>query len=1261
MSDSQKFLSKSRAPRVQIEYDVELYGTEKKIQLPFVMAVISDLSGKTQKPSVEERQFLEIDADSFDDRMQAVAPTAKFSVPNTMTGEGSIAVDLTFSKMSDFNPDAIAAKVDGLSSLLEARRQLSDLMAYMDGKSGAETLIENLLASPELLSALAGGQASSDDMDAALDALKAQLPNLPQESTNNTDNETLSALAASARTGAISESSIGDVLSAIEGSSGEQQENAQEKALEALRQVTMLETEPEDEASRALEGLVAVTPEDIVVGSSEDVLSKIERTENTQPDDLTDEILLAAVTEVPNEKNDKSISDALNSLDIRKTDVVPLSDDTDALSELRELPTNVTHEDQSAEDILASLDPVEIGGTEGSSPEDVFGTIEDSTADLSKPEPLASLLSGSDTIENGGVQDRTDDILTSLENAETSASEDMDIEDILGLPESDPDTAFEGDLDATLGTVKVAPANFPFDQADKADDILASLEKNLDDSTKPGDGRGSQQTAAEQAIPSVDSLDDLLKDIEALDDLDELAPQEVDADLNTALSDSSPKALDELSGSSAHASDADVEGLDDLNSILADAGFEESTQDTFVASDDLDALLAGVEEDAPAERQSPVSTTIGQGDIEKSKSKPQAVFDQEIVEDLESDLESLLADLEGDEPEASTDIIGDLDKDTKGDLDALMANVAHVETVASKSETVAKQSPFGTLSVPRPAHENLNRNRFRMAILGDFTGRASRGMREVGSDLAARKPILLDVDTIDEVIESFATSLILPIGKDGTGISVELSELDNLHPDELYENVEMFEVLAGLRQQLDLGAMADKVVQQLQTWSETYGKPVRVPKFSSSTSVPANLKLSDFQALIGDNSGEMTPASPTDELIARIVGPHVIKASDAGVEAMRKALEEAASSAMRMVLHHPDFQAIEAQWRSLDLLARRIETDSSLEIVLYDVSAEELAMDLAAHEELSQSGLFQLLTDVLDAEEGAGGFSALFGLYTFEETPPHAELLSRIGKVAGHVDAPFFTAMTPSYLEIPKDERHPLIAETWNKLRSAPEAAYLGLASPRFLLRQPYGSKSEPTYEFVFEEFTAQEGLSGMLWANPAVLVAILLAGTFKKDGKEMDLGSLLSLGDIPFHFVTDRYGDQVALPCTERNLTENAAQDTLARGFMPVLSIKGRNEIRLGSFRSLSGEEIAGPWSKGGINEETSSCLPTLSIDMEVDSEKANSETIEDAKLLEGLESNATDDQSLDDLLEGFDVESLDGDDDNEIDPELSALLEGL
>ncbi len=177
---SQKFIGRNRPPRVQIEYDVELYGAEKKVQVPFVMGVLSDLSGasKDELPPVEERKPLDIDVDNFDARMKACKPSVRFTAPNKLSGEDSLAVEMTFESVDDFSPAAVARKVEPLAKLLEARTQLANLVTFMDGKAGAEALIAKVLNDPSLLQALAakpkddggdGGANGGDDADASND------------------------------------------------------------------------------------------------------------------------------------------------------------------------------------------------------------------------------------------------------------------------------------------------------------------------------------------------------------------------------------------------------------------------------------------------------------------------------------------------------------------------------------------------------------------------------------------------------------------------------------------------------------------------------------------------------------------------------------------------------------------------------------------------------------------------------------------------------------------------------------------------------------------------------------------------------------------------------------------------------------------------------------------------------------------------------------------------------------------------------------
>ena len=166
----QRFIKKNRAPRVHIEYEVETFGSRQKVELPFVMGVMSDLSGKSEveKKTLDKRDFTEFDMDNFEQRMEAIAPRAVFQVDNTLSGDGSkLGVDLTFKSMDDFSPGAVARNVPALAKMLEARQELSDLMAYMDGKDGAQDLLDRVLKDPELMKSLAATPATDEGAPSA--------------------------------------------------------------------------------------------------------------------------------------------------------------------------------------------------------------------------------------------------------------------------------------------------------------------------------------------------------------------------------------------------------------------------------------------------------------------------------------------------------------------------------------------------------------------------------------------------------------------------------------------------------------------------------------------------------------------------------------------------------------------------------------------------------------------------------------------------------------------------------------------------------------------------------------------------------------------------------------------------------------------------------------------------------------------------------------------------------------------------------------
>ncbi|WIY27821.1 type VI secretion system contractile sheath domain-containing protein [Parasedimentitalea psychrophila] len=998
-------------------------------------------------------------------------------------------------------------------------------------------------------------------------------------------------------------------------------------ALSSLAAVEVDEA-PEDDSADILGDLAAQDVAEAVDTSSDDALSSLAAVEvDEAPEDDSADILGDLAAQDVAEAVDTSSDDALSSLAAVEIDETPEDDGTDILGDLaaQDLAEAV---DTSSDDALSSLAAVEVDEAPEDDSADILGDLAAldvvEEVDTSSDDALSSLAA----VEIGeGPEDDGADILGDLAALDLAEEVDTSSDDALSrLAAVEIDEAPEDDSADILGDLAALDVA---EEVDTGADDLSALLGGLDDVATPQD-----------------NIDDILGG------LGDLGAEETDAPLDAGGLDD---LLGDLEAADAETEEADAQGLDDLLGDLSDA------ED----GDDLDGLFADLEDDAAAEPEGGDGLDDLLGDLTGADDSglDALLGDTSEGEDGDLDLDDLLGSLEDDSPEAGDDLddlLGALDSTD----DSTDDGAAEAAEAVKLSQTEEPEFAYGTLSASRPEPQRLVRKRFRLAILGDFSGRAAKGIVEIGDQLAARRAVILDPDTVEDVIESFATELVLPIGRDGAGMAVKLGGLDDLHPDELYENVELFSELVGLRKQLQSGVTADHAASTLRAWGEKHGTRVSPPKpRSGGNAVPADCRLSAFQLLVGDAENQLGQVSPVQDLLARVVGPHIRALPNADVAAMIVAVDAALSDAMRMVLHHPEFQSLEAQWRSLDLIARSVEDDDTLDVMLYDISAEELAADLTASEDLSDSGFVKLLTgEPLDEENGRGGYSALIGLYQFEETPPHAELLGRIARVAAHVDAPFLAGISPAFLETEKDKLPSVVTKAWDTLRGMGEAGHLGLVSPRFMLRRPYGAKSEPIYEFQFEEFTESEGLRGLLWANPVVLAAILLARSFKQNGASMGLGQIMSLGDIPFHYVNDRFGDQVALPCTERNINLDKIALAQERGFMAVSAIKGRDEIRLTSFGSLAGGDILGPWT-GMPAPDPSPPDPKPAAAADPAGDDLDDLGLDDLDLDLGLDDDDSGLGDLDDLLAGFgdDTDDSGEDDDDSMDADLAALLDDL
>ena len=493
------------------------------------------------------------------------------------------------------------------------------------------------------------------------------------------------------------------------------------------------------------------------------------------------------------------------------------------------------------------------------------------------------------------------------------------------------------------------------------------------------------------------------------------------------------------------------------------------------------------------------------------------------------------------------------------------------------------ETSFGQMTQARP--QPKPGARFRLAVLGDFSGRANAGKVETGASLAARPPIAVDVDNFDDVLARMKLVLHLQVGEDGEVIQVPIASLDDFHPDQLAETG-LFEALLDLRRNLASKSGFARAAKEVQAWSGAEPLP-RAPAPARGADVATDKRLSDFARLTG------RPPAPAaepdiDDLVRRLVGPFVQPSKDPQADALTAQVDAALSAAMRRVLHHPDFQAAESLWRSIDLLVRRIETGARMQVVLYDVSAEEWAADLAAADAPDQTGLYGMLVEApaLDADQGP--LSAVIGLYGTALSPPHADLLGRMAQLAAAAGAPFVTSIDPDGLQTPMHDQNPLVRQAWTALQALPASQYLGLATVRFLLRMPYGKRSDPIDAFKFEEFTQEAGLSGMLWANPAIATGLLLAQGWAKAGPKMRPGTPRVIGDMPYYVFAPPGRDQVALPCTERLWSERQVAAASAYHVMPVVSLKGRPEIRLAGTASVAGPTLAGPWAPVAMSGAT-------------------------------------------------------------------------
>lgn len=486
---------------------------------------------------------------------------------------------------------------------------------------------------------------------------------------------------------------------------------------------------------------------------------------------------------------------------------------------------------------------------------------------------------------------------------------------------------------------------------------------------------------------------------------------------------------------------------------------------------------------------------------------------------------------------------------------------------------------------------------FRIVILGDFTGRANRKAMEMGDAIANRRPLVIDRDNFDAVFEKLAPRLDLVLGGgDGYLDTLKFTELDDFHPDRIFQQVQLFGKLRDTREKLSDAATFRETARELGMRDEAAPPPTH-PRVANAEvqGLAAGSLLDQMLDETEAQSAKPRPSRAPDELtslVQRIVAPHLVAKADPRQAEMVALLDLATSAQMSALLHLPNVQALESAWRTVYFLVRNIETDTGLKIFLVDISKEEFAADLASSEDLRRTGIYRLLVEKTVGTPGAEPWAVIVGNYTFGATPEDAAVVARMAKIAAAGGAPFLSGAELELVgcdaisDLPdprqwKTPPSPEAARAWNIVRHLPEARYVGLALPRFLIRLPYGKDTEATELFEFDELQEPVNHQDYLWANPAFAAVLLLAQSYAEEGWGLHPGSLNEIRGLPVH-IRKEDGESRAQPCAEVLMTQTAAEDIMEKGIMVLASLKDQPAVRLLRFQSIADPlaSLAGRWS---------------------------------------------------------------------------------
>ena len=476
---------------------------------------------------------------------------------------------------------------------------------------------------------------------------------------------------------------------------------------------------------------------------------------------------------------------------------------------------------------------------------------------------------------------------------------------------------------------------------------------------------------------------------------------------------------------------------------------------------------------------------------------------------------------------------------------------------------------------------------FHILFLGDWSGRESRP--EVGAP--KRRPIFIDRDNFDQVISKLNVGLELDISGDGEEfLPISFNELEDFHPDRIFQRVSLFSELRNLRKKLLDHNSYEEAAREVRSWfdvSEEENETDVVTEPSPPENPPVSTENLLDQLLDQEGGGgtvsrpQTAPKTELSVFVSKLVEPHLIQTDENEQARLLGIVDEATSKLMRSILHHPQFQALESAWRGLYLVVRRAETGVDLKLFILDISHEELSEKLKSAKNLKDSMIYDVfIKDTLETP-GAEPWALLCGNFEFGVNVEDVATLIRLSQLAAHANAPFLSYIRPEMFGISSigenpDYRDWHIAEEanetklWNTLRTMSESKYLGLAIPRFLTRLPYGEKTDPAETFSFEEFTGDHKHSDFLWSNPSFFCALLLAQSFRAHGWEMASGLYQDVQGLPV-YLYEEDSETKTKPCAEVVLSEAGCNKIIEEGMMPLLSFRNTDRVHLPRYQSIA------------------------------------------------------------------------------------------